>query len=107
MKRYIAVLEIEDDVEIVGDIEAVVNYTYRDNGTNYAYTESVEFKLEQEPKTGHWTEKEHNFEKCWAECSVCGKTARGYSKDTGWGFEYSYTDYCPNCGARMESEAAE
>ena len=46
MKRYIAVLEIEDDVKIVGDIETVANYTYRDNGTNYAYTESVEFKQE-------------------------------------------------------------
>ena len=63
--------------------------------------------LEQEPKVGHWTEKGHNFEKCWAECSVCGKTASGHSKDTGWGFTYSYTDYCPNCGAKMESEAAE
>lgn len=63
--------------------------------------------LKQKTKTGHWIEKGHNFEKCWAECSVCGKTASGHSKDTGWGFTYSYTDYCPNCGARMESEAAE
>ena len=60
--------------------------------------------LKQKTKTGHWIEKEHYFEKCWAECSVCGKTASGHSKDTGWGFTYSYTDYCPNCGARMESE---
>lgn len=51
MKRYVAVLEIEDDMEIVGDIEAVANYTYRVNGTNYAYTESVEFKAESEDKT--------------------------------------------------------
>jgi hypothetical protein len=63
--------------------------------------------LKQKTKTGHWIEKGHNFEKCWAECSVCGKTASGHSKDTGWGFTYSYTDYCPNCGARMESEAAD
>ena len=47
-KRYIAVLEIEDDCKIVGSIEATVSYTYRSNGTNYATTESVEFKAESE-----------------------------------------------------------
>lgn len=48
MKRYIAVLEIEDDEDIVGSIDATVSYTYRRNGTNYATTESVEFKAESE-----------------------------------------------------------
>ena len=60
--------------------------------------------LEQEPKTGHWIEKEHYFEWCSAKCSICGRYASGHSKDTGWEFAYSYTDYCPNCGAKMESE---
>lgn len=68
--------------------------------------------LKQEPKVGHWVEKEYRFEHCWAECSICEKTASGKSIDTGWGFEYSFSDYCPNCGAKMiesdeESEAAE
>lgn len=48
MKRYIAVLEIEDDEDRVGSIEATASYTYRVNGTNYATTESVEFKAESE-----------------------------------------------------------
>ena len=48
MKRYIAVLEIDDDCEIVGRIEATASYTYRENGTNYATIESVEFKAESE-----------------------------------------------------------
>lgn len=48
MKRYIAVLEIDDDEEIVGSIDATVSYTYRRNGTNYATSESVEFKAESE-----------------------------------------------------------
>lgn len=48
MKKYIAVLEIEDDEDIVGSIEAIASYTYRENGTNYATTESVEFKAESE-----------------------------------------------------------
>lgn len=50
MKRYIAVLEIEDDEDIVGSIDATVSYTYRENGTNYLTTESVEFKAESEGK---------------------------------------------------------
>ena len=45
MKRYIAVLEIDDDEEI---IDASVSYVYRSNGTNYSTTESVEFKEERE-----------------------------------------------------------
>lgn len=45
MKRYIAVLEIDDDDEI---IDASVSYVYRSNGTNYSTTESVEFKEESE-----------------------------------------------------------
>lgn len=50
MKRYTAILEIEDDCEIVGDIEACVEYTYRVNGTCYKTSESIEFKEESENK---------------------------------------------------------
>ena len=46
MKRYIAVLEIDDDEEIVGD--ANISYTYRSNGTDYRTDESVELKAEDE-----------------------------------------------------------
>ena len=46
--------------------------------------------LEQKPKTGHWIE--HNV-KCY-ECSECNNTKSLY---TGY-----KTDYCPNCGAKME-----
>lgn len=38
----------------------------------------------KEPKTGHWIDE---FGGC--ECSECGYLEPGYS------------DYCPNCGARM------
>lgn len=48
MKRYIAVLELDDDEEIVGSIDATVSYTYRRNGTNYTTSESVEFEAESE-----------------------------------------------------------
>lgn len=46
MKRYIAVLELDDDEEIVGD--ANISYTYRSNGTNYGTDESVELKADVE-----------------------------------------------------------
>lgn len=45
MKGYIAVLEIDDDEEI---IDASVAYVYRSNGTNYSTTESVNLKEESE-----------------------------------------------------------
>lgn len=44
MKRYIAVIELDDDEEIVGD--ANISYTYRSNGTNYGTDEGVELKAE-------------------------------------------------------------
>ena len=53
MKTYIATLQIEDDIEIVGNIEAVASYTYRDNGTKYAYSETVEFIAESEVSNDH------------------------------------------------------
>lgn len=46
MKKYIAVIELDDDEEIVGD--ANISYTYRSNGTNYGTDESVELKAEDE-----------------------------------------------------------
>lgn len=46
MKRYIAVIELDDGEEIVGD--ANISYTYRSNGTNYGTDESVELKAEDE-----------------------------------------------------------
>lgn len=44
MKRYIAVIELDDEEEIVGD--ANISYTYRSNGTNYGTDESVELKAD-------------------------------------------------------------
>lgn len=48
MKKYIAVLELDDDEEI---IDASVSYVYRSNGTNYSTTESVEFKADAEEQS--------------------------------------------------------
>lgn len=45
MKKYIAVLELEDEDEI---FDAKVSYIYNSNGMNYTVTESVELKEESE-----------------------------------------------------------
>ena len=50
----------------------------------------------EEPKTGHWTEEIHEEDR-WTRrrfvCSHCGSWQT-----------YGETKYCPNCGAKMESE---
>lgn len=50
----------------------------------------------QEPKTGHWKrisiDKYSEHAKYWYRCDRCGKDNLGN------------TDWCPNCGARMERE---
>lgn len=49
---------------------------------------------EQEPKTGRWIEHFDDSGK-WYECDQC---------HTDWG---GPVNYCPNCGAKMESEVSE
>lgn len=44
----------------------------------------------QEPKTGHWIDTDEGFSPC--ECSECESV------------EFIKSKFCPNCGARMESE---
>lgn len=60
--------------------------------------------LEQEPRKGHWIDKQHLFDSCSAECSFCHKRSDGYIHDNGFSLECKYYDYCPNCGAKMENE---
>lgn len=51
----------------------------------------------QEPKTGHWREDIDNnrrWDRVRFYCSECGD----------WQI-YGKTHYCPNCGAKMQSEA--
>jgi len=66
--------------------------------------------LEQEPKTGHWvrhTKIENVYDikgvKTWGikcQCDKCDFTTIVIE-------DFGYYNYCPNCGARMESEDKE
>lgn len=56
---------------------------------------------------GKWIEKDYWFDQCSAECSVCHERSGGYAKDTGWGNDYSFPKFCPECGAEMEQDDEE
>lgn len=45
---------------------------------------------ESEPKTGHWIGEENFDGSIWYMCDNCKE------------FEYVNTNYCPNCGTKME-----
>ena len=53
----------------------------------------------QEPKTGHWI-KDNPFTKPY--CSECKTSCVGLH-----GFDYTLTNFCPNCGADMRGEKNE
>ena len=55
--------------------------------------------LEQEPKTGHWIERNDDHYD-WYECSECGYGAEGEITMEG-GVRFNY---CPNCGADMRGD---
>ena len=56
--------------------------------------------LEQKPKTGHWFIDERPESDREIICSNCEQPIFKYHK-----LDFDYRpNYCPNCGARMESE---
>lgn len=53
---------------------------------------------------GQWI---YNIESGEYLCSACGENALSFRKDTLYGldlYETCLTDYCPNCGAKMDEE---
>ena len=55
--------------------------------------------LEQEPKTGHWIEKEDFNGDTYYDCSECGES---FCLIEGTPADNLY-NYCPNCGSRNGS----
>lgn len=53
---------------------------------------------------GQWI---YNIESGEYVCSACGENALSFTKDTLYGidlYETCLTDYCPNCGAKMDED---
>ena len=53
---------------------------------------------------GEWIDKEYGIGKCHATCSACREISQGNAEDNGFGYDYSFSKYCPNCGADMRGE---
>lgn len=59
----------------------------------------------EEPRPhGEWINEDYGIGLCFAECSECGEETEGFAKENGFGFDYSFPNYCPNCGAKMTGE---
>ena len=59
--------------------------------------------IDAEPvRHGRWLERYSPGGVRLCECSVCGTSA--ISQDDTWGYviDYYETDFCPNCGAKMD-----
>ena len=64
--------------------------------------------VHEERPHGEWTNKNIEFGGiCWATCSVCKKISNGEGQDNGFGHDYFYPNFCPNCGADMRKESDE
>ena len=83
-------------------IEAVTKYCTEHDLRDLLADLEVLPTAEQAQKTGKWITKSDTnpyYTTWWYECSECGqKPLRdGYGQEV-------LSDYCPNCGARMERE---
>lgn len=57
-------------------------------------TKPLDREVEQEPRKGHWID---------GRCSECGCDVPAYIVDWKWKKDMD-AKFCPNCGAKMESE---
>ena len=67
------------------------------NGSYGADIDRAIKALAQEPKTGHWIEKDGFDGDTYYDCSECGESWTTI-EGTPWDNEFNY---CPNCGCRM------
>ena len=80
------------------DRQAAIDAIGRDPMGGLNYERILKYLPTAEPKTGSWIadgqKQKHGYE--WMHCSVCGFSDIDVPA--------SHTNFCPNCGARMEGE---
>lgn len=90
-----------------GDCDGCSHTSDVTHATNFSRFGNLFFEeMKAEPKTGHWIVVDEELNDCdghrtfhWYECDNCG--ARPPKNQ--WGHEW-HSNYCPNCGAKMEEE---
>ena len=74
--------------------EALIRFAKKRN-------KNVKPTIEAPVKTGKWIREEQGWLDYKYHCSACGQDALC----GGYGYDPQYlTDYCPHCGAKMESD---
>ena len=88
--------------------EAIGKWIYPAIATMWNEDKCKEILEALEPKTGHWERIQYDSNPNISNdrCSVCGhnapKVETGCLMNRYW--ESYLSNYCPNCGAKMESE---
>ena len=89
-----------DLIERQAAIDAVIRHLQLDYEYAWGVREAINALpyAQPEPKTGVWIpdgqKQKHGYE--WMHCSVCGFSDIDNPA--------THTNFCPNCGARMEGE---
>lgn len=97
----------QDTVSRQDAIELAMQYCPDDDGTCSKADEDIRNLLDeledlpsaQPERTGKWIEQDDGWDGVYYECSVCKES---FTLIDGTPFDNLY-NYCPNCGARMES----
>lgn len=80
-------------------------------GNRYG-TQLVIYAIDSAPtidpvKHGYWIKKIEDGDIVEGQCSKCQCDMPMYMEGAGFEWNYQETDYCPNCGARMDEKGEE
>ena len=92
---------MDDLISRLSELRSQYN-CFDENERDAYHTLSEAIEALQEQKTGKWITKSDTnpyYTTWWYECSECGQKPL---RDEYW--QEVLSDYCPNCGTRMECE---